>query len=416
MKHKLLTLLVIAALFLIMLPTTPTHAEDVTIQFWHTYNETSNENKMLVETLIPMFEKAHPGIKVKSVPFPYDNFRQALLTAQAGGEGPDIARLDIIWSPEFANLGALVQLDKALPEFDTFAKAVYPGPLSTNAYKGGYYGLPLDTNTRVWIWGQQLYKDAGITAPPKTIDDVKAQCKAVKALGDDRYVYSDGGTYGWAVLPWIWSFGGDITDKDITKATGYLNSKETVQAYEFLADMVKTGCFAPAMKGGDFDNWKNFFTNKVGSLLEGPWVYPSAAGQYPDFKIQATLMPAGKGGSISVVGGENIVLFANSKHQKEALEFIRFTQSDDYQLKMSETGQLTVKPALLQSDYFKNHPYYPMFLKQLETARARAPHPAWTKMEDILTAAGQKILRGEGTAQETLDAAAKDIDALLAKQ
>jgi multiple sugar transport system substrate-binding protein len=96
------------------------------------------------------------------------------------------------------------------------------------------------------------------------------------------------------------------------------------------------------------------------------------------------------------------------------MEFLRFTQSDEYQLKMSEVGQLTVISALAENDYFKNHPYYPLFLKQLETAKARTPHPAWSQMEEILTNAGQVILRGEATPQEALDTAAEQIDALLA--
>jgi multiple sugar transport system substrate-binding protein len=349
------------------------------------------------------------------VVYPYDAFRQTLLTSLAGGEGPDLARLDIIWSPEFAKLGSLAALDEVMPDFQEFADRVFPGPLSTNFFDGHYWGLPLDTNTRVFWWNSTLYEEAGIEGPPATIDDLKAQCDPIKALGDDKFVFSDGGTYGWAVLPWIWSFGGDITDPEITKASGYLNGEKTVAAYQFLADMVESGCFAPGFLGG-VDTNVGYFTNLIASMLEGPWWFPMAEGQYPDFEINTALMPAGEGGSISVVGGENLVLFSGSEHPEEALEFLRFTLSDEYQVKMSEAGQLTVVSALAADDYFKNHPYYSLFLKQLETAKARTPHPAWSQMEEILTNAGQVILRGETSPQEALDAAAEEIDALLAEE
>jgi multiple sugar transport system substrate-binding protein len=362
-----------------------------------------------------MFEEMHPEIKVESVPFPYDEFRQTMLTALAGGEGPDLARLDIIWSPEFADLGLLAALDEVMPDFDDFAAKVFPGPLSTNAYGDHYYGLPLDTNTRVWMWGATLYEEAGLDAPPATIDDVRAQCEAVKALGEEYYVFGDDNTTGWNLLPWIWSFGGDITDPDITMATGYLNSEQSVAALEFLAEMVQSGCFSPAMIGSGADPGAGYFTNQIASILNGPWMFPIAAAQYPDFQISTALMPAGEGGSISVVGGENIALFSATQHPEEAMEFLRFTQSDEYQLKMSETGQLTVLPALLETEYYQTHPYYGIFLQQLETARARTPHPTWTQMEEVLTDAGQLILRGELSAQEALDAAAEEIDALLAE-
>src|SRR5512147_3087796 len=105
------TLLFIVVLMLAAF--TVAQAQDtITLKFWHTYNETSPENEMLVGTLIPSFEAANPGIKVESVPFPYGEFRQTMLTALAGEEGPDLARLDIIWSPEFAQLGVLSALDE----------------------------------------------------------------------------------------------------------------------------------------------------------------------------------------------------------------------------------------------------------------------------------------------------------------
>lgn len=415
MKAKLFVLLLIVML-VVPFGVSQARQDTVTIKFWHTYNETSPEALMLTETLIPMFEEAHPNIKVESVPFPYGEFRQTLVTSLAGGEGPDLGRLDIIWSPEFAQLGVLTALDEAMPDFADLSARVFAGPLSTNAYDGHYWGLPLDTNTRVYLYNKTLYDAAGITAPPATIDELTAQCDAVKALGDDKFVFSDGGTYGWAVLPWIWSFGGDITDPEITTATGYLNSEKSVAAYEYLAEMIDSGCFSPSFLGGGMDSGTGYFTDIFASIMDGPWMYPIAEAQYPDFEIQAATLPAGEGGSISVVGGENIVLFSGSQHPEEAMEFLRFTQSDEYQLKMSEVGQLTVIPALLENEYFQNHPYYATFLTQLETAKARTPHPAWSQMEEVLTDAGQLILRGEVSAQEALDLAAEEIDALLAEE
>lgn len=420
MSRKFALILVAALLSLMVAPVLNTaHAQDtITLKFWHTYNETSPENQMLVETLIPAFEAANPGIKVESVPFPYGEFRQTMLTALAGSEGPDLARLDIIWSPEFAKLGVLAPLSDIMPDWQDVADRVFPGPLSTNAYNGKYWGLPLDTNTRVFMTNPTLYEQAGLTAAPATIDELKAQCEAVKALGDDTYLFSDGGTYGWAVLPWIWSFGGDIVNEDMTTSQGYLNGEKTVAAYEFLAEMVQNGCFSDGMTGSGFDSGANYFQDKVASIMDGPWMFPIAAAQYPDFQIQTALLPAGEGGSISVVGGENIVLFANTAadeaRREAALAFLRFTQSDEYQLKMSETGQLTVIPALLENEYFQTHPYYGTFLEQLKTARARLPHPNWNNIETMLTDVGQIILRGEMPAQEALDAAVEEIDALLA--
>jgi len=313
----------------------PVDEGPVTITFWHSYNEVSPENEMLTGTLIPMFEAKHPNIKVESLSVPYGEFRQKLLTSMAGGVAPNLIRADIIWVPELANLGALAPLDEIMPDFNTYKEKVFSGPLSTNFWNGHYYGLPLDTNTRVWFWNKEMYDAAGIAAPPKTIDDVLAQCAAIKALGEDKYVFADGGTYAWAVLPWIWSFGGAITDPDVTTATGYLNGPETVQAYEFLLKFYKDGCMAPSVLGSGVDAGTGYAQDLYANYIDGPWMYPIYEGQFPDKQLHATLMPAGAGGSVSVVGGEDIVVLQQSPNKDAALEFIRFTLSPEYQTKMA---------------------------------------------------------------------------------
>lgn len=391
-------------------------AEPVTIVFWHAYNEVSAENEMLTQTLIPQFEAANPGIKVESLAVPYDGFRQKLLTSMAGGVAPDLIRSDIIWVPELADIGALAALDEIMPDFETYRAVVFSGPLSTNFYQDHYYGLPLDTNTRVWYWNQEMYEAAGIAGPPATIDDVTAQCEKIKALGEDKYVFADGGTYAWAILPWIWTFGGSITDAEITKASGYLNGPEAVAAYEYWLQLLKDGCLSPSVLGGGMGAGDAYAADLNANFLDGPWMYPIFQAQFPDKQLHAVLMPAGPGGSISVVGGEDIVLMQQSQHKEEAMAFLRFTQSEEYQLGMAETGQMPVLSKLIDSDYMKNHPYYGVFLEQLQTAKARTPHPAWTKMDEILTNTGQSILREEKPIQQALDEAAAQIDGLLAGQ
>ena len=415
MKTKKLLVLVLALALLTVWVPKASAQDTVTIRFWHTYNEVSPENKTLTETLIPLFEKDHPNIKVESVPYPYDGFRQALLTSAAGGEGPDLVRLDIIWSPEFAKQGIIMNLSEKMSDFKDFSDKVFAGPLSTNAYNGAYYGLPLDTNTRVFIYNQELLDKAGIKAPT-TIDELKASCDAVTKLGEGNYLFSDGGTSGWNLLPWIWSFGGDITDEGMTTSTGFVNGEKTVAAIQFLHDMVANKCFSDGFIGSGIDTWGGYFGGTIGSMLEGPWLYPTAESQYPNFKISAALMPAGDGGHISVVGGENIVVAANTKNTDAALEFLRFTQSDAYQLEMSKVGQLTVLNGLLKNEYFTNHPYYGVFLEQLQTARARTPHPRYNEIETVLSDAAQQAIRGEMSAQEAMDAAAEEINALLAEK
>jgi multiple sugar transport system substrate-binding protein len=302
-----------------------------------------------------------------------------------------------------------------MADFQEFADAVFPGPLSTNLYDGSYYGLPLDTNTRAFVYSPALLEQAGIEAVPTTVEEMVAACEKVTALGEGYYLFSDGGTSGWNILPWIWTFGGDITDEAITTSTGYVNGENTVAAIQFLKDMMDIGCFSDGYVGSGIDNWGGFFSGTIATMLEGPWLNSTADAQFPDFEVGTTTIPAGEGGPVSVVGGENIVISANSGHPEEALAFLRFTQSEEYQITMTGVGQLTVLNSLLDNEYFLEHPYYGAFLEQLQTAKARTPHPKYTDIENTLSEAAQLALRGEMSAQEAMDLAAEAIDALLAE-
>lgn len=386
--------------------------DPVKITFWHTYSENSTEVVALAE-LITTFQSAHPDIKVESVSVPYENFRSKLFTSIAGGEAPDLARVDIIWTPELAQMGALASLDDTMTDFKEISEGVFPGPLSTNYWDGHYYGLPMDTNTKVWIYNKDLYSAAGIESAPETMEEVAAQCEQFKAQYPDKYYFAADGMFAWVTLPWIWSFGGSITDPEITKATGYLNSPETVAAYEFMLKMYQDGCISPVILGNGIDPFTGYSQDMYGSMDNGPWTYPIVNGQFPDKVISAAPFPSGAGGSIDVVGGEDIVLFKQSKNKEAAYEFLRFILSDEYQLKMSETGQIPVKLSVIESDAIQNHPYLGVFLEQLRTSKARTAHPQWQKMDEVLTEAGQLVIRGELTPQAALDSAAQQIDAIL---
>jgi multiple sugar transport system substrate-binding protein len=390
------------------------HAQTTTITFWHAYAENASAPEMqrLTKIVIPRFEKLHPGIKVEQVPFSYGNLQQKLTTSVAGGTLPDVVRADLAWVPQYANLGAFAQLDKTMPDFKKLAKTVYPGSLATNYYKGHYYGLPLDTNTRVLMYNQQALSAAGISSPPKTFADLRTYAPKLKAKG--IYLFADGGTGGWNVLPWIWSGGGSLTNKTFTRASGYVNSAKTVAAIQLLAGLYKEGAIPSLITGdqGATGTQDGLATGKYATILDGPWMFPIFGKAYPTFKLKTGLVPAGPGGSVSVVGGEDIVISQSSKNKAAAAEFIRFMLSRWTQTQMAHAGQMPVRSDV-SKQLTKINAYFGIFAQQLKTARPRTPSPNWPKIDTVLGNAVAAVIKG-ASAQSTMDDAAKQIDALLA--
>lgn len=134
--------------------------------------------------------------------------------------------------------------------------------------------------------------------------------------------------------------------------------------------------------------------------------------QFPELSYEYATVPAGPGGTSSVVGGENIVVFNSTQNQEAALAFTRFMVSEEAQLAMGKIGQMPVLTSLAGSSDLPA--YYPTFQEQLKTAQARTPVPSWPKIDEAISNAILKVLRGEATAQAALDEAATQVDAFLA--
>lgn len=386
----------------------------VTLTLWGTYGNGGNkaQTDVLSKTIIPAFEKAHPNVTIKYVDIPYDSLLQKLETSAAGGQLPDLIRSDITWVPKFAALGVFAQLDGKMPDFQKLADDTYPGSLATTKWQGHYYGLPLDTNTRVMISNASALASAGVTAPPSTFDQLKSDAAALKSKKVS--VFADKGLQGWTLLPWIWSGGGDIANADLTKATGYLNSPQNVATLQMLVDMYKAGEIPNLLIGntGATSTQDGLPKGNYATILDGPWMHDIWAAQYPKFQPTYSPMPAGDGGSISVVGGEDIVMTTASKHQDAAEQFIAFTQTADYQIAMANTGQMSVVKSLDDQEAAAV-PYFAPYIKQLQTAKPRPAVPEEPKIDTALQNDLTPAFQGTTSVQAALDKAARDIDPLL---
>ena len=389
---------------------TPASSGPVTLTFWHTYNITSPENQTLTTKVIPAFEKKYPNIHIKSQDIPYDSMLQKLIASVAGGGGPDLIRSDIIWMPQLAKIGALTQVDDIVQQRKS---EFYDGPMLTCTYQGHYYGLPLDTNTKVLIYNKQLFSKAGITQAPTTTDDFKAAASKITAMGHNISGYVEGGLDAWFTLPWLWCFGGAVTNDTFTKATGYLNSSNSVASLQYLVDLYNTHALSPAILGGsNLTTADALGKNEGGMMIDGPWMVPTFQATYPNLQYDMALMPAGPNGqSSSVVGGEDIAIMRSSKYADQARTFMQFMTSSEAQLLMGKVGQMPVLKSLANDTSLPS--YFQIYNQQLQTAKPRTVSPNYTKIDTILTDAYNKAFRKQMTPQAALDQAAAQIDPLL---
>ncbi|MGM0884247.1 MAG: extracellular solute-binding protein [Bacillota bacterium] len=390
--------------------------EKVTIEYWHTYSD--QEEKVLAEEIKPLFEKENPGIELKLTRMPYEGLKEQVIAGVAGDAAPDLMRMDIIWVPEFAKMGALQDISK-MDGFDELKPNLFEAPMETNAYNGGYYGVPVNTNTKIAIYNKAVMDDIGVTEAPKTMDEFVAAAKLAVAKGKPGAI-GIGGANVWAASPYFWCLGGSLTNEDYTKVEGYLNSPESVKALETIVQWNKEGLVTPTILGGEPGAWDGMKNNEYMMIDDGPWFYSILMNEAEStFKpIEQTirgLMPEGAGGSRSVVGGEDLVIFTNSKHPQEAWTFAKWMLGEEPQKIMSKLGLIPTNKTAANDPAFLEQPFVAEYVKQLETALPRTPIPQYGEMETIVNLAFEKAIRGELEPKAALDEAAKNIEALLTK-
>ena len=124
---------------------------------------------------------------------------------------------------------------------------MHEAPLSTNKYKDGYYGLPLDTNTRIAIFNNSLLEKAGVKEVPADFDTLIEETKDI--IGKDTFLFGPSGSSTWGLMPYFYSLGGVFTNEDYTKATGFLDSKDSIKALQTIVDWNKAGYFGKSLTG-----------------------------------------------------------------------------------------------------------------------------------------------------------------------
>lgn len=378
-------------------------AEPITLTFWHTYGD--GEEEQLKNVVLPMWNELHPEITIEAVRQDGGQFHEMIVTSFGTGQSPDVARIDIVNTAAYAAQGGLVALSDN-EDFAALKDTFLEGPLSTNLYQGSYYGLPLDTNCKAAVINTAIMKELGIEGAPATMEEFIA---AAETRG--TYSLNVSGVGDWDLYPYFWLFGGQLTDEGFTKASGYLDGSASVASIQTMLDLHAKKVFTIRDVDGTVDAWDGI-TSEYAMFFEGPWFFGSYEEKLSQGIIAATI-PTYNGRSASVVGGENIAVFATSKHADAAYEFAKFMTSEAVQLAMLEKGQLPVLKSLVSNEKVLGNPVWSVYMAQLESASARIPSPNNEQIKQAWSDAMTEIFVNGADVQATLTAAAQQIDALL---
>lgn len=143
-----------------------------------------------IETIqdnIKNFEALNPNIKINLKDYSWLDYHDTMVGLFAANNPPYLLYGSDHWLNEWAAAGWLAPLDQYCPNTTEYSKEVADYALTGMTNNGQVYGLSYYADTIDFVFNDALLKKAGITAGPKTLDELYTQAKTLKEKGVNEF-------------------------------------------------------------------------------------------------------------------------------------------------------------------------------------------------------------------------------------
>lgn len=383
--------------------------KDVTI-VWARGKDTTQATQKMVEA----FEKKYPHIHVKVQEEPNDTGKQhdAYVTAfNAKSSAIDVINMDVIWPAEFAQAGYTLPLDRFIQQDNVDLSAYNKGALSAAQFNGQQWALPLFIDAGILYYRTDLVK-----TPPKTWDELIQDAK--------KYQGKNGTKYGLALqakqyeglvcnaVEYLGSYGGSFIDKDGNVS---INTPEAIKGLKEMKKVVDEAGITPSnVTTFEEPETEAAFTEGQ-AVFARNWPYMWASSNDKEKskvidKVAVAPLPNGDKGGAAALGGWQMGINKNSKHPKEAWEFLKFmTGAEGEKIQAIYGGSAPAIMSLYQDpDVLKANPFFKEkgFQDAVANATSRPVAPNYQEISSIIQIHVSKMLAGK----ETPEAAATSME------
>ncbi len=381
------------------------------------------------KALLPEFEK-ETGIKVTITDVPYEQLHEKQILELTAGQGAyDIIMNDYLWVGEYAAGKFILPLTKFMkdpklnpPDFD-------PGdfiPKTLEAFgtwNGTVYALPYLTVVQLLFYRKDLFEKEGVKVP-ETWEEYLAACKHFTrdTNGDgkiDFWGHGSASRRGMDVFNefgiWLWTFGGDILDKDMKPIFNRPAGVEALKAYRELIAKYATPA---ASSNAGYEATMEFMQGKTAMLLF--WTEVAAMVEDPAQSLVAGKVgyaaPPKKVASVPNFGGYGLSIARNSKHPEAAYVFISWITSKKIQKKYTLLGGTPTRKSLLADpELNRKFPYFEAARKGLVTGKYFPRIPEYPQLEEAIALEVHRAILGQKDPKAALDDAAARVQEILAK-
>jgi len=326
------------------------------------------------ELVAPFVEDS--GIDVDVVAIPWDSVDQKFTTAVASGNGPDVLQIGISKLRTFADSGALLPLDEAtVADYPNLAADTFIDGVSgdATAIGGEVVSVPWVADTRVLFYRSDILEENGITEPPTTWDELRADAKTLAKRGDGQFGYY---IPQWdSALPVImtWDHGDEIVTAD---GAVDFDTPGFAAAVDLYSGLYADGSVPT---NADFDQTQGFISGAAPMLVSGPYLANAISSAAPELEGKWSVAPIpGADDDRSVLAGSNLGVWGATDNQEGALALLDFLSTAETQLTWyGLDGQLPTVKSALEDESLASDPLTAVYSAQLNNATILPLVPNW---------------------------------------
>jgi len=355
------------------------------------------------------FEAANAGIDAKIELQPWEGRQEKVTTALAAGKGFDLVVLGPDQIPQYVDQGTLEPVDSALGgATDTFV-ATSRSALSVD---GKLYGVPIYNTSTLPVYNKALLDKAGIADVPDTWDEIKAAAPKLAAQGAATLSYpgAPDETLNLTFYPFLWQNEGQVFSAD-GKSVAF-NQPPGVEALQFLLDVQKAGGLPPgtatqksALEGSPVVTGKA----AIMPIAQLSQLGPIRAALGADKVIVGQPIQGKKRVSFGLPGG--VVLAKRSENKDAAKKLLAYLATPEVVGGLAKASGFM--PTRTDVQVTGDDPAAQQFVDALPLLYAGDTHPKARQVMSVLAPQIQAALQGKKSAQQALDDAAKEANALL---
>jgi multiple sugar transport system substrate-binding protein len=344
---------------LLAIPATCLAGQPIKLTLWSGYPEM----KPYFEAAAKYYNELHPNISIEVSTFPLRDVEQKYAVSLPTKSGPDIGEMQSYIAQIHIENGGLLPDP---PEVNTFLKSgvFHPLFLSDSTWQGKIYGVPVLYSLDSLLYNTQMFKEAGLSAPPKNWDEMLSMAKKLTKYDAQGNVTRSGlglrlfGAGSGVSAKW-WYFlksaGGELYEECAPGAkkyrAGYDNEagRETLKMY--IDALYKLKVHDPKLK----QDAEGFANQQAAMFVRESWLVGYMKKNAPNVQYNVAPLPAFKKTN-TLLFWTNVYVTSSSKYPKEAWGFIMFMANGPKLKELEQIQYDTVGWMPPRNDVQKRHP------------------------------------------------------------